>query len=1086
MLRKFVVILTMLLCSMATQLYALGLGTVTVESSLNQPLRMRIELLQLGDTRLQDIRVTVASGADFERFNIERDGFLSNIRFSVESTGQGNVVVLTSTQIVREPYLSFILDTRWPSGRLLSEHTVLLDLPVFNDQQSTPEIRQPISPVLQPPTSDQAADFNPVFVEPAVTPALTAPSSVNSAANLQPEVIVADPEPVEQVQAEPVQEPEPEESVPAEPAVEEEQAIVEDEQAVVEEEPLVEEELLVEEEPAEEVAQAEPEVIEAAAEPIAPEPELVEPETIEIDGNSTLSDIALQVRPNTAVSMQQTMLALQELNPDAFADGNINRMRSGEILRVPTLEEVQSIDPRDAVDEVARQNQEFAAADVQPLAAPSDVTPDQDVQPQGQLSVVSSDDVIDASSGAAGLGDAENEALDQRIAELEAQLAQRQEESDRARVEREELDSRMADLEAQIAAAQEIIRLQDIQLAQLQESLVAAAAEAQLVAEQQASQLAAETEVTQPSDSSPSLAEDVLRILTGNGLFMLFGAVLVILLLVVLMLRRNRTSKVDEDGIDEIDEQGFDAEAEQSNTEDSEGGEAATEFQDYDSSDLDSELDDIIGVSGETESLDLDLDEVDEEEGVADEAPQLDVISIVDQLISEQQYRRALSMLNTSLQEQGDNEEVRAKISEVESLLAAEELEQREEDETAKAVEAASRESETKSFLDDLGIDLDSFDYDDEDDDVSEPEVINGKDESLATTDADEVTAEPQPEPEPEPESESESEDVDIDMMFDLGGDDDASEDSVVEVGTDESGADETETFEFDLDDDSDAAENEVIDTVDSDVDSLEFDATAIEEVTADAAAGEDEEIDLETFSFDADAAASVTQTTESADDSAAGEDDPNAVEFSFDKDEISDDAEVLEPASNEEVETFDFDLEDDGGDTVLEKPNTEISSNLEDDVESFDFDLDEFDVEPATETAVVGDVDTAVNFLDLDAEADQAEAVEIEFDIDTDEEPEKSEVAIDTSEDDLMDDDDLDFLSDDEVEIESVDDVEEIDMLSDDDETATKLELAYAYQKMGDTQGAKEILQEVIAEGSDEQIEEAKNLLGSLDGKSD
>ncbi len=75
-------------------------------------------------------------------------------------------------------------------------------------------------------------------------------------------------------------------------------------------------------------------------------------ETIETDGSDTLSDIAQQVRPNTVVSMQQTMLALQELNPEAFADGNINRLRSGQVLRVPTLEEIQSIDPRDAVDEV--------------------------------------------------------------------------------------------------------------------------------------------------------------------------------------------------------------------------------------------------------------------------------------------------------------------------------------------------------------------------------------------------------------------------------------------------------------------------------------------------------------------------------------------------------------------------------------------------------------------------------------------------------------------------------------------------------------------------------------------------------------
>ena len=97
MLRKTVVILTMMLCSMATQLYALELGTVTIESVLNQPLRVRVELLQLGDTRLQDISVSMASSADFERLNINRDGFLSNIRFSVESTAQGNAVTLTSS-----------------------------------------------------------------------------------------------------------------------------------------------------------------------------------------------------------------------------------------------------------------------------------------------------------------------------------------------------------------------------------------------------------------------------------------------------------------------------------------------------------------------------------------------------------------------------------------------------------------------------------------------------------------------------------------------------------------------------------------------------------------------------------------------------------------------------------------------------------------------------------------------------------------------------------------------------------------------------------------------------------------------------
>ena len=807
MLRKIVVILTMLLCSMATQLYALGLGAITVESALNQPLRMRVELLQLGGTQLQDISVSMASSADFERLNIDRDSLLSNIRFSVESTAQGSVIVLTSSQIVREPYLSLILDTRWPNGRLLSEHSILLDLPVFDGQQSTAEIRQSTSPILQPATGVQATDAQ-LFVE---SSAVSEPSSASSAVSLGPEVMSAGPE-----------------------------------------------------------------VIEAEEEPA-----LVEPETLETDGSDTLSYIALQVRPNTVVSMQQTMLALQGLNPEAFADGNINGLRSGQVLRIPTLEEIQLIDPRDAVDEVARQNQEFAEVGVQPLAAPPDATPDQDDQSQGQLSVVSSDDEIDANNGAAELADATNETLDQRIAELETQLAQRSEEADRARIAREELDSRMGDLEAQITAAQEIIRLQDIQLAQLQESLIAAAADAQLIAEQQTILAAAEAEVALPADSPSSEADDVMRILAGNSIFILFGIALVILLLVVLMLRRNRAAKTDD--IDEIAEQDFHADA---STEDSEKDEAAIELQDYDPADLNSELDDIIGGSDEAENS----IEAAEEVGPTKVGLQPNVITVVEQLIGEQQYRRALIMLNTSLQEQGDNGEVRAKISEVESLLEAEEVEQHMIDEMAKTEEAANRESETKSFLDDLGMDLDSFDNDEE---ANDPEVEEVKDEPVSAAVTVEVSVDSD----------------DVDTMFDLDGDDGAGESNVEELGTEEA-----------------------------------------------------------------------------------------------------------EPAEAAEI--------------------------------------------------VIDD--------------------EIEFDIDIDGEPEKAVAASNASDDDLTSDDDLNFLSDDDVEIQSVDEVEEVSILSDDDETATKLELAYAYQKMGDREGATEILQEVIKEGSEEQAEEASKLLGSLDGKSD
>ena len=48
-------------------------------------------------------------------------------------------------------------------------------------------------------------------------------------------------------------------------------------------------------------------------------------------------------------------------------------------------------------------------------------------------------------------------------------------------------------------------------------------------------------------------------------------------------------------------------------------------------------------------------------------------------------------------------------------------------------------------------------------------------------------------------------------------------------------------------------------------------------------------------------------------------------------------------------------------------------------------------------------------------------------------------------------------------------------------DEAGTKLDLARAYVEMGDKEGAREILNEVLAEGSDKQKSDAKGMLSSL-----
>ncbi len=111
---------------------ALGLGELTLKSYLNEPLIAEVKLLEIGDLDPSQIRVRLATREDFARAGVERAYFLTSLRFEVIGTPSGGALLqIRSSDPVREPYLDFIVEARWPSGRLLREYTVLLDPPIF-------------------------------------------------------------------------------------------------------------------------------------------------------------------------------------------------------------------------------------------------------------------------------------------------------------------------------------------------------------------------------------------------------------------------------------------------------------------------------------------------------------------------------------------------------------------------------------------------------------------------------------------------------------------------------------------------------------------------------------------------------------------------------------------------------------------------------------------------------------------------------------------------------------------------------------------------------------------------------------------
>ncbi|MGB1305522.1 FimV/HubP family polar landmark protein, partial [Pseudoalteromonas marina] len=72
-----------------------------------------------------------------------------------------------------------------------------------------------------------------------------------------------------------------------------------------------------------------------------------------IKPTDTLWRIAVKVRPDNSVSIYQVMQALYNKNPDSFLDQNLNHMRSGAYLKIPTLSEIRRVNTQ-----LARQRSE--------------------------------------------------------------------------------------------------------------------------------------------------------------------------------------------------------------------------------------------------------------------------------------------------------------------------------------------------------------------------------------------------------------------------------------------------------------------------------------------------------------------------------------------------------------------------------------------------------------------------------------------------------------------------------------------------------------------------------------------------------
>ncbi|UTF60988.1 FimV/HubP family polar landmark protein [Gilvimarinus sp. DA14] len=1025
--RKLVLLLGVLSLVISRAAFGLGLGDITLNSSLNQPLDAHIALDDLGELGPDQIIVQLGSQEDFDRAGIERSFFYSQLRFNV-ITDQGDdaFIAVSSRDPVREPFLSFIVDVRWTSGRVLREYTLLLDLPTFSDDPSAP-------------------------VQATVTPISSQTTELKS-------------EPVRQTQ---------------------------DSAAV------------------------------SAQRSGGGESQY------SVKPNDTLWEIARDNRPG-GVSIQQAMLGIQRANPEAFINNNINLLRQGQVLRIPGTDEIRSLSNRQAISQVAQQNRDWSG---EAMGAPLDASGRSADNERdsgsvtGRVKLAAPGTTADSGSAqGGGYGESDSGAL-------AAELAAAEEELERTQGENSELRSRVGDLEEQIETMERLLEVSNEQLRALE-----LAAQSNSATESEAEQSATDTMVSDtetPADSEtgtatepdvgeneavaeaepepaveepparqantvvrrapePSLMDKIMANILWIGLALI---ALIVALFVALRKRSGSEEEVEE---------------------------------------FTSEVDDSVFTEQETEQVDEEpTTDIDGDEEFALESEETaepetgDVVSEADIYIAYGKYDQAEEMLKKGLAKEPESNAIKLKLLEVYA-----ESENLEDFDHYYGQVLASGDAAEIDRAQDLRAQF-----------VGAPDYVAAGSVAAAGAVMAEAGSELLSDSQDEPDAASEDEleiaaetPEDEEFSFDLDSSDeltldDLDIDSEVESreSTDESDElvlDDDFDFDLDSDDEQDKPATEELELQGSQTSyDLSFDDR--EETTADS--------DLSDFDFelddgqqdlssapdavapesddDADVAASSESVEETfelelddidIDDSGAQEDDSAEVSLADEKPLLDEDfdfsldeslpeedepapeyseVEAYDPASesrapqldDEEVPTLE--LADDEDDFDLEQPMEDL------DLEALDREMSDLD---APEPLATEETENAAD----DSSADDASVFEadesLSFDVEDDDAFEQAlgdvsepEADVNEGEEDSLD---IDELPTPESVNEVADEDDDLDFLADADEVATKLDLARAYIDMGDMDGARDILAEVVSEGNEAQQSEAQSLMDKVD----
>ena len=255
-------------CLWGAPAWALGLGRLTVQSALGEPLKAEIDVTSITPEELATLRLRVASPDAYRAAGVDYNSALAVAKLVLQKRPDGRQVLhLSSDRVVLEPFVDVMVEATWATGRLVRDYTLLFDPPALGAARPAPTTAPAIAPAPAP-----------TIARPVAPPAPQAPSAAPA------------PRPMA---AAPVSRP----SAPAE---------------------------------------------------------------VRVRPGDSLSQIATRHQP-AGVSLDQMLVSLFRGNPSAFMADNMNRLKAGAVLSVPSADEAAKVDVTEAREVIRAQAADFNA-----------------------------------------------------------------------------------------------------------------------------------------------------------------------------------------------------------------------------------------------------------------------------------------------------------------------------------------------------------------------------------------------------------------------------------------------------------------------------------------------------------------------------------------------------------------------------------------------------------------------------------------------------------------------------------------------------------------------------------------------------